>query len=121
MQNGVFLHIKEDVNTGCLRTLFLIMLFKFATDMMDDFKERYYRSTSETSHIDCKSRMNKSFFSPPFISPTVRKRLHNQSISVTYLGSLGAKSPLLKCSLRQAIWSSDCRTEGRWRDLQNYC
>lgn len=38
MQNGVFLHTKEDINTGCLRTLFLITLFKFTTDMTDDFQ-----------------------------------------------------------------------------------
>lgn len=62
MQNGVFLHTKEDVNTGCLETLFLITLFKFNTDMIDDFKGRHYWSTSQTSPIDCKSRMNKSFF-----------------------------------------------------------
>lgn len=42
MQNGVFLHTKEDINTGCLRTLLLITLFKFTTDMIDDFKERRY-------------------------------------------------------------------------------
>lgn len=39
MQNGVFLHTKEDINTGCLRTLFLITLFfKFTADMIDDFQ-----------------------------------------------------------------------------------
>lgn len=71
MQNGVFLHTKEDVNTGCLRTLFLITLFKFTTDVIDDFKGRHYWSTSQTSPIDCKSGMNKSFFFPlHFISPT---------------------------------------------------
>lgn len=38
MQNGVFLHTKEDINTGCLRTPSLITLFKFTTDMTDDFQ-----------------------------------------------------------------------------------
>lgn len=38
MQNGVFLHTKEDINTGCLRTPFLITLFKFTTSMTDDFQ-----------------------------------------------------------------------------------
>lgn len=42
MQNGVFLHTEEDVNTGCLRTLFLITLFKFTADVIDDFKGRHY-------------------------------------------------------------------------------
>lgn len=42
MQNGVFLHTKEDVNTGCLRTLLLITLFKFTADVIDDFKGRHY-------------------------------------------------------------------------------
>lgn len=61
--------------------------------MIDDFKERHYWSTSQTSHIDCKSGMNKSFFLPPFISPTVTERLYNQCISATYMGSWGAKLP----------------------------
>ncbi len=78
MQNGVFLYTKEDVNTGCLRTLFLITLFKFTTDVIDDFKERHYWSTPQTSHIDCKSRMNKSFFLPPFISPTEREIVQSE-------------------------------------------
>lgn len=38
MQNGVFLHTKEDINTGCLRTPSLITLFKFTTGMTDDFQ-----------------------------------------------------------------------------------
>lgn len=38
MQNGVFLHTKEDINTGCLRTPSLITLFKFTTHMTDDFQ-----------------------------------------------------------------------------------
>lgn len=42
MPNGVFLHAEKDVNTGCLRTLFLITLFIFTTDVIDDFKERLY-------------------------------------------------------------------------------
>lgn len=117
MQNGVFLHTKEDINTGCLRTLFLITLFKFTADVIDDFKERHYWSTSQTSHIDCKSRMNKSFFFPP-LSPPLRKRLYNQSISVTYMGSLGAKSALLKSSLSKDVWSSDCRIKGPWRTFR---
>lgn len=107
MQNGVFLHTKEDVNTGCLRTLFLITLFKFTTDVIDDVKGRHYWSTSQTSPIDCKSRMNKSSFSP--FGPPLRERLCNQSINVTYMGSLGAKSPLLESSL-----SSDCEREEPW-------
>ncbi len=78
MQNGVFLYTTEDVNTGCLRTLFLITLFKFTTDVIDDFKERHYWSTPQTSHIDCKSRMNKSFFLPPFISPTEREIVQSE-------------------------------------------
>lgn len=61
--------------------------------MIDDFKERHYWSTSQTSHIDCKSGMNKSFFLRPFISPTVTERLYNQCISATYMGSWGAKLP----------------------------
>lgn len=102
MQNGVFLHTKEDVNTGCLETLFLITLFKFNTDVIDDFKGRHYWSTSQTSPIDCKSRMNKSFFlSLPRLSLPLRKRLYNQSISVTYMGSSGAKSP----PFRKKAWA----------------
>lgn len=38
MQNGVFLHTKEDINRGCLRTPSLITLFNFTTDMTDDFQ-----------------------------------------------------------------------------------
>lgn len=33
MQNGVFLHTKEDINTGCLRTPLLITLFKITADV----------------------------------------------------------------------------------------
>lgn len=119
MQNGVFLHTKEDVNTGCLRTLFLITLFKFTTDVIDDFKERHYWSTSQTSHIDCKSRMNKSFFfSSPPLSPPLRERLYNQSISVTYMGSSGAKSPLLKSSPSKDASEQWLLNRGTLGDLQ---
>lgn len=54
----------------------------------------------------------KVFFSP--LSPPLRERLYNQSISVTYMGSLGAKSPLLKSSQSKGIWSNDCWIEGPW-------
>lgn len=120
MQNGVFLHGEEDVNTGCLRTLFLITLFKFNTDVIDDFKERYYWSTSQTSLIDCKSRMNKSFFvlspyaPPTLLFPPLRKRLYNQSTSVTYLGSLEPNHIFYKGSLSKDVWNGDCWMEGPW-------
>lgn len=118
MQNGVFLHGEEDVNTGCLRTLFLITLFKFNTDVIDDFKGRRYWSTSQTSLIDCKSTMNKSLPPPPNLSPPLWKRLYNQSISVTYMGSLEGNHLFYKRSLSKDVWNSDCWMEGQWGNFK---
>ncbi len=68
MQNGVFLHTKEDINTGCLRTLFLITLFKFTTDVIDDSK----RGIIDPLHRQVTSIASLEWIKvpPPLISPT---------------------------------------------------
>lgn len=58
----------------------------------------------------------KVFFPPP-LSPPLRERLYNQSISVTYMGSLGAKSPFKK-QLEEGHMEQWLLNRGTLGDLQ---
>lgn len=78
------------------------------------FKEKHYWSTSQTSHIDCKSGMNKSFFPLP-LSPPLWQSVCTISAPVR---PIWVVAELNYRSLRRDIWSSDCWTQGPPGHLQ---